>query len=298
MDRDLVGYGQTPPQVRWPDGSRLAVNFVVNYEEGSELSPVNGDAGRERMSEAMYTTEPGDRELTQESVYEYGSRVGIWRLIRQLEEYGVTATVYASAVALERNEQVTRSLVDHHFDFVGHGYRWWPHYGMSIDEERASIVQALDSIEASTGERPIGWFTRPLATVNTRRLLVDAGLAFDSDSLADDVPYYTTVDGQPHLIVPYTLDINDIRFWKGSLFTADDWFQYARDSFDALYQESSDCTRMMSVGLHARVIGRPGRIGALGRFLDYVSQFDDVWICRRSDLARHWLSTVPAVARS
>lgn len=294
MDRDLVGYGQTPPGVRWPDGSRLAVNFVVNYEEGSELSPANGDTGRERMSEAMYTTEPGDRELTQESVYEYGSRVGIWRLIRQLEEHGVTATVYSSAVALERNEEVTRALVDHHFDFVGHGYRWWPHYGMSIDEERASIVRALDSIEASTGERPIGWFTRPLATVNTRSLLVEAGLAFDSDSLADDLPYYTKVNDRPHLIVPYTLDINDIRFWKGSLFTADDWFRYARDSFDTLYRESRDCTRIMSVGLHARVIGRPGRIGALGRFLDYVTRFNDVWICNRNALARHWLATVPA----
>lgn len=296
MIRDLVGYGQTPPQVRWPDGSRLALNFVINYEEGSELTPANGDAGRERMSEAMYATEPGDRELIQESVYEYGSRVGVWRVIRQLEEHGVTATVYASAVALERNEQVTRSLVDHRFDFVGHGYRWWPHYGMSVDEERASIAQALDSIEASTGQRPIGWFTRPLPSINTRRLLVEAGLAFDSDSLADDVPYYTPVDGRPHLVVPYTLDVNDIRFWKNSLFTADDWFEYARDSFETLYEESRGVTRMMSIGLHPRVIGRPGRIGALGRFLDYVRQYDDVWICNRSELARYWLATVPAVA--
>ena len=296
MIRDLVGYGQTPPQVRWPDGSRLALNFVINYEEGSELTPANGDAGRERMSEAMYATEPGDRELIQESVYEYGSRVGVWRVIRQLEEYGVTATVYASAVALERNEQVTRSLVEHKFDFVGHGYRWWPHYGMSVDEVRASIAQALDSIEASTGQRPIGWFTRPLPSINTRRLLAEAGLAFDSDSLADDVPYYTTVEGRAHLVVPYTLDVNDIRFWKNSLFTADDWFEYARDSFDTLYEESRNVTRMMSIGLHPRVIGRPGRIGALGRFLDYVSQFDDVWICNRSELARYWLATVPAVA--
>lgn len=293
MGRDLVGYGQTPPDVRWPDGSRLAVNFVINYEEGSELSPVDGDADRERMSEAMYTTEPGDRELTQESVYEYGSRVGVWRVIRQLEEHDATATVYAAAVALERNEQVTRALVDHGYDFVGHGYRWWPHYKMPLDDERNSIVRALDSIEASTGQRPIGWFTRPLATVNTRRLLVEAGLTFDSDSLADDVPYYTTVNDRPHLVVPYTLDINDIRFWKGSLFTADDWFQYARDSFDTLYRESQRYTRMMSVGLHARVIGRPGRIGALGHFLDHVAQFEDVWICNRSELARHWLEMVP-----
>lgn len=292
MSRDLIGYGENPPRTRWPNGAGLAVNFAINYEEGAELSPVNGDEHRERMSEAVYETKVGDRELLQESVYEFGSRVGVWRILEALEAYNATATVFACAVALELNSTVTRALVDRGYDFVGHGYRWLAHYGMTRDQERDTIMRALDSIERSTGQRPAGWFTRPLCSVNTRELLVQAGLLFDCDSLADDLPYYVRVQDRSHLIVPYSMDVNDIRFWKGSLLTGDQWFEYARDSFDALYTESRSVTRMMSVGLHARVIGRPGRIGALVKFLKYIRQFPDVWICKRTELAEYWLENV------
>jgi allantoinase len=293
--RDLVGYGENSlPDVTWPNGSRLAVNFVINYEEGSEMSPRNGDSARETMSEANYKTEPGQRDLLQESVYEFGSRVGVWRILDALDRYETTATIFAIAQALEKNPEVARAFVARGYDMVSHGYRWVQHLGMEKEAERELIKKAVASIEKTTGQRPTGWFTRPLPSENTRSLLVDEGFLFDCDSLADDIPYYTEVNGKQHLVVPYAMDINDIRFWKNTFFVAEDWFQYARDSFDTLYAESHTKPRMMSVGLHARVIGRPGRIKALERFLAYVRQFPDVWVCNRTELANHWLKEVPA----
>ena len=295
MTRDLIGYGpHGVPDVTWPNGSRMAVNFVINYEEGSELSPVDGDFERETMSEANYKTAPGQRDVLQESVYEFGSRVGVWRILDALDRYETTATIFACAVALERNPQVTQGFVDRGYDMVSHGYRWIQHNGLEKEAERELIRKAVASIEKSTGQRPVGWFTRPLPSENTRSLLAEEGFLFDCDSLADDIPYYTQVNGKPHMVVPYAMDVNDIRFWKNSFFIADDWFQYARDSFDALYAESRTKPRMLSVGLHTRVIGRPGRIKALERFLAYVRQFPDVWVCNRTELAKHWLKEVPA----
>lgn len=296
MPRDLIGYGtDRVPDIVWPSGGRLAVNIVINQEDGSELSPINGDTERESMSEAVYKTAPGQRDLIQESVYEFGSRVGIWRILDVLDRYEVTATIFAVAVALEKNPLATKAFVDRGFDMVGHGYRWRQHLDLDKEAEREVIRKAVASIESSTGRRPLGWFTRPLPSENTRSLLVDEGFLFDCDSLADDVPYYTEVDGKQHLVVPYTLDVNDIRFWKGSLFVGGDWLQYARDSFDTLYGEAKTKTRMLSVGLHPRVIGRPGRIGALDRFLSYVRSFNDVWVCNRTELAEYWLREVPPV---
>jgi allantoinase len=293
LDRDFVGYGPHPPRARWPEGARLALNVVINYEEGAEQTPIHGQPERELMSESVYPAPPGERELIQESAYEFGARAGAWRILRTLDRFGTIATVFACGAAIERNQGVATAFVERGYDFVGHGYRWVQHFGMTESQERDDIRQTLRSIEQTTGQRIVGWYTRPMVTTATRRLLAEEGFLYDCDSLADDLPYYVTVNEQPHLVVPYSLDLNDIRFWKGSFFTADDWFHYARDCFDALYAEGADAPKMMSVGLHCRIIGRPGRILALDRFLGYVLGFRDVWICRRTDLARHWLEVHP-----
>jgi len=295
--RDLVGYGASPPRVEWPRGARLALNLVINYEEGAERTPANGDADRELMSESVYPAPAGERELIQESVYEFGARAGVWRILRTLDRYGVAATVFACGAAIERNPGVALAFSERGYDFVGHGYRWVQHFGMTEDEERDDIRRTIGAIEQTTGQRIRGWYTRPMVTTVTRHLLVQEGFLFDSDSLADDLPYYVSVDGRSHLVVPYSLDVNDIRFWKGSFFTADHWFQYARDAFDALYAEGLDVPRIMSVGLHCRIIGRPARILGLDRFLAHVQRFPDVWICSRTDLARHWLAACPPSTR-
>jgi allantoinase len=236
----------------------------------------------------------GERDLVQESVYEVGARAGVWRVLRTLERFGVTATVFASARALERSPAAAEGFVRRGYDIVGHGYRWVPHVGMTEDEERATIRSAVDSIQRTTGQRILGWYTRPPVTMNTRRILVDEGFVFDSDSLADDLPYYVNVQGRAHLIVPYTLDVNDIRFWRNAFFTAGEWFDYARDCFDVLYAEGQRTPKMMSVGLHARIMGRPGRALALARFLEHVRTHPDVWICQRTELAKYWIDHQPA----
>lgn len=293
MERDFIGYGENPPAVSWPGNARIAVNLVINYEEGAELTPANGDHERERMSEAPYVTALGQRELLQESVYEFGSRAGIWRILRVLDRFDAPATVFVVAAALELHPGVAKAFVDRDYDMVGHGYKWVQHLDMTEDEERDAIRRSVKVVEDLTGQRMEGWFTRPLPSMNTRRILVEEGFLFDCDSFADDIPYYVDVEGQSHLVVPYTLDVNDIRFWKDSFFTADDWFDYARDCFDALYAEGAETPRMMSVGLHCRVIGRPARIAALEKFLEHVRSHEDVWLCRRTDLAHHWLESSP-----
>lgn len=288
MPRDFIGYGNNAPKVQWPNGARLALNFVINYEEGSERNRLDGDEELEPLSEATYPSRPGERELTQESFYEYGSRVGIWRIMEVFAKHQVTPTIFACAVALERNAAVTQELVGRKYDMVGHGYRWISHFGLTEDRERAQIRNAVDSIQRTTGQRILGWFTRPPQTVATRRILAEEGFLFDSGALNDDLPYFQEVGNRPFLIVPYSLDINDVRFWKGGLFTARDFEMYCSDSFDALYQESARIPRMMSVGLHCRIIGRPGRILGLDRFLAHVRNHPDVWIATRTEIARFW----------
>jgi allantoinase len=292
-ERDLVGYANQPPAFHWPGDIGLAVNFVINYEEGGERNPMDGDADLETLVEAKYSVPPGERELFLESSYEYGSRVGIWRILDLFDRHGVAPTIFATALALRRNPAVTEALLKRGCDLVGHGYRWLPHAGMTRDEERANIRDAREELLALTGRRPIGWFTRPPNTVHTRELLAQEGFLYDSGAVNDDLPYYDTVLGRPFLILPYSLDVNDTRFWKSQLFTGRDFEVYARDAFDVLHEESNRTSRMMSVGLHPRIIGRPGRIGGLERFLEHVRQFDDVWIAGRDQIARHWVQTFP-----
>jgi len=292
--RDFVGYGATPPQFEWPGGCRLAVNLVVNYEEGSERSPLDGDTELDSASEPLAQVPPIDpsktveRPLISESVYEYGSRVAIWRLIELFERYEVKPSIFACALALERNPAVTQAFVERGYDMVGHGYRWISHYGLSESHERDQIRKAVASIERSTGQRIRGWFTNQPQTVATRPILASEGFLFDSGAVNDDVPYFQVVAERPFLIVPYSIDVNDFRFWRSDMNTASEFQEYCCDSFDVLYRESARTPRMMSVGLHARVIGRPGRIVGLERFLAHVREHPQVWVASRTDIARFW----------
>jgi allantoinase len=296
MERDLVGYGDRPPGGRWRDGARLAVNLVVNYEEGAEDRFEDGCGRRETLGEALspVPVDPPQRDLANESMFEYGSRAGVWRLLSLLDRYGLPATFFACAVALERNPAVGRAITASGHDVVAHGDRWEEHYRMDRERERAAIARAVMSIAATTGQRPLGWYCRYGPGVHTRELVVASGqFLYDSDSYADDLPYYVRVGDRPWLVVPYSLETNDIRFWRGSLATGEDFFTYLRDSFDVLYEEGASQPRLMSVGLHCRIVGRPGRSRGLERFLQYARAFPGVWFARRGDVARWWLEHHP-----
>ncbi|MBI3067589.1 MAG: polysaccharide deacetylase family protein [Betaproteobacteria bacterium] len=288
MPRDFVGYGRKPPKFEWPNAARLALNIVVNYEEGAERNPLDGDPERETAGESPYPARPGEREPMQESVYEYGSRVGIYRVIDVFDKYQVSPTIFACAVALERNPPVTQEFVERQYDVVSHGYRWLSHLGFSEQKEREQMQKAQESFQRTIGRRVLGWFNRTPQTINTRRILAEEGFLYDSQAVNDDLPYYQDVQGRPFLIVPYTLDLNDGRFWRGTFHTGRDFEVYCVDSFDTLYRESARTPRMMTVGLHPKVIGRPGRIGGLDRFLAYVREFPDVWLASRTEIARFW----------
>ncbi len=288
MPRDFIGYGRNPPRFEWPNGARLALNIVVNYEEGAERNPLDGDPQREDASEAVFPAQPGERETHQESVYEYGSRVGIYRIIDLFDRYQVRPTIFACALALERNPPVTQEFIDRKYDIVSHGYRWITHFGFDEAQEREEIRKASASFLRTTGQRVLGWFNRTPQTVITRRILAEEGFLYDCQSVNDDIPYFQDVQGRPFLIVPYTIDCNDGRFWRGTLNTGKDFETYCVASFDTLYRESARTPRMMSVGLHPKIIGRPGRIGGMEGFLDHVRQYRDVWLCSRTDIARFW----------
>lgn len=292
--RDFVGYADDPPaDFTWPNGARLAINLVINYEEGSERNGLDGDADREPLVEAKYDVPGGERELFTESTFEYGSRVGIWRLIEALDSYDVTATVFATAVAMERNKRVTDAIVRRGYDIAGHGYRWIPHTGMSRNQEKQQIEDCASALQKLTGREIKGWFTRPPNTVNTRSLLAECGLSYDAGSVSDDIPYWDDVDGRPFLVVPYSLDVNDTKFYKGQFFTADDFARYAIDCFDVLIAESARRPRMMSIGLHPRIIGRPARLAGLLRVLDRIAGRGDAWITGRDQIADFWKESFP-----
>jgi len=294
--RDLVGYGGAPPHPAWPNQARLALNFVLNYEEGSEYSVPEGDGFSEATLTEATVADPGaqGRDLAAESMFEYGSRVGFWRIMRIFRERGLPATAFACALALERNPPAAAALADAGFDVCCHGWRWVKHYSLSEADERRDIARAVASIRASTGERPLGWYCRYGPSLNTRRLLVEeGGFLYDSDAYNDELPYWVRVGGTPHLVVPYSLGPNDVKFARGSWSTAEDFFAYVRDGFDVLYREGKTQPKMMSVGLHMRLTGHPSRAAALERILDYVQRFPDVWICRRIDIARHWARVHP-----
>jgi peptidoglycan/xylan/chitin deacetylase (PgdA/CDA1 family)/mannose-6-phosphate isomerase-like protein (cupin superfamily) len=295
--RDLVGYGQKPPQHRWLGTSRLAISLVVNYEEGSERSLASGDAAQETLTEwGAYAFPPHIRNLAMESMYEYGSRVGVWRIFDVLARHSVPATIFACAQALEIAPDVARAAVDAGHEICSHGWRWEEVFELSEEAERDHIRRAIESIERTCGRRPVGWYCRYGPSVNTRRLLVEeGGFLYDSDSYADDVPYQVTMDGHEHLVIPYAADTNDIQFWLAEpLASADQFFTYLKDSFDTLYRESETTARMMSVGLHCRIIGRPGRIAGLERFIEYASGFDGVWFATREQIARSWRQAAEA----
>ncbi len=288
MPRDFIGYGRKPPSFEWPNGARLALNIVVNYEEGAERNPLDGDPEREEASESVYPARPGERETHQESVYEYGSRVGIYRVIDVFDKYRVSPTIFACALALERNPPVTQEFIERQYDVVSHGYRWISHFGFTEEQEREQIRKAQESFQRSIGRRVQGWFNRTPQTVITRRILAEEGFLYDCQAVNDDLPFFQDVAGRPFLVVPYTIDVNDVRFWRGTLSTGRDFETYCVDSFDTLYRESARTPRMMSVGLHPKIIGRPGRIGGLDRFLAHVREYPDVWLAPRTEIARFW----------
>ncbi len=294
--RDLIGYGARPPQVEWPQGARLALNLVLNYEEGAETCVLNGDACSETLLSEMSGLVPraGARDLNVESNYEYGSRVGFWRILRVFEERALPFTTYAVGLALEQNPEAAAAIREADCDVVAHGWRWIDYHCVGEAEERDHIDACVATIARLTGERPLGWYTgRP--SPNTRRLVVEeGGFLYDCDAYNDDLPYWTRVGGKPHLVICHGLDTNDSRFARAQGFDlAEQFFIYMRDAFDTLYAEAAEAPRMLIVAVHGRLIGRPGRIGGLARFLDHAQGHDGVWICRRRDIARHWIAHCP-----
>jgi putative urate catabolism protein len=289
--RDLMGYGAQPPHPQWPNGARLALQFVINYEEGGENCILHGDAASESFLSETIGAQPlmGVRNLNMESMYEYGSRAGFWRLHRTFTQRQLPVTVYAVAMALERNPAAGQAMVAAGWEVASHGYRWIDYQYVSADTEREHIQRAIALHTQVIGSRPLGFYQGRLSP-NTRRLVVEeGGFLYDADSYADDLPYWVYDHGRPHLVIPYTLDNNDMRFASYQGFNSgDQFFAYLRDAFDVLYGEGETAPKMMSVGLHCRLAGRPGRTAALARFLDYVQGYPDVWICRRVDIARHW----------
>jgi allantoinase len=298
--RDLIGYGRTPPDPQWPGGARLALQIVMNYEEGAERSVLHGDAESEAfLQEVVGMTPLRDvRNLQVESMYEYGSRVGFWRLMRLFAQREIKISVFAVAMALERHPEAAAAIVEAGHEVVSHGWRWIDYQFVPEDVEREHMRRAVESITRTTGSRPFGWYTGRLSP-NTRRLVVEeGGFLYDADAYNDDLPYWTVEAGRPHLVVPYTLDNNDMKFATPQGFsTGDEWLAYVRDAFDVLYAEGAEHPQMMSVGLHMRLMGRPGRTAALVRFLDHVERHDRVWICRRLDIARHWIARHPHQSR-
>ena len=302
--RDLVGYGRNPPHPQWPGQARVALQFVLNYEEGGENAVLHGDGGSEQFLSEMFNPPSfTERHMSMEGIYEYGSRVGVWRILREFEKRGLPLTVFGVGMALQRHPELTAAFVELGHEIACHGWRWISYQNLDEATEREHMRLGLDAIEKLTGKRPLGWYTGR-DSPQTRRLVADdGGLLYDSDYYGDDLPFWMKVkrtDGTvvPRLVVPYTLDTNDMRFALPQGFAqAEDFYIYLRDSFDALYAEGDpngeNAPKMMSIGMHCRLLGRPGRLVALQRFLDHVAKHDKVWVCRRVDIARHWQARHP-----
>jgi putative urate catabolism protein len=290
--RNLTGYGANPPDPKWPGGARLALQFVLNYEEGGENSVLHGDAGAETFLSEIVGAAPADgaRHMSMESIYEYGARVGGWRILRLFREAGIPLTIFAVAMALERYPAIVDAFLKDGHEICSHGYRWINYQWVAEDVERAHVARAVEIIRRLTGAAPLGWYTGRTSP-NTRRLVVEhGGFLYDADDYSDELPFWEKVGAAPHLVVPYTLDANDMRFASAQGFNSgDQFFTYLKDSFDTLYAEGvGGAPKMMSVGLHCRIVGRPGRFAALKRFVDYARGHDKVWFARRVDIARHW----------
>ena len=291
--RDLIGYGSAPPHPRWPNDARIAVSFVLNYEEGGEYCILHGDGHSESvLTDVGGEALPDARNLNVESNFEYGSRVGFWEIMRVLREYRADATIYAVGMALERNPEAAAAMVQSGFEVACHGQRWIDYQFVPEETERADMLRNIEVITRMIGRRPLGWYTgRP--SPNTRRLVTEiGGFLYDSDAYNDDLPYWTQIAGRPHLVIPHSFDANDSRLQRGGDFsTGEDFFIYCRDAFDWLYRMGTQGQpRMMTVSLHGRIIGRPGRIGALTRLLDHMRKHDFVWLCNRAAIAQHWIA--------
>jgi putative urate catabolism protein len=294
--RDLIGYGQHPPHADWPNGARVAVQFVLNYEEGGERSVLHGDPHAEIFLSEIIGAQPvKGRHMSMESLYDYGSRAGFWRLHRLFTERKLPLTVFAVAMALERNPDAAKAMVEAGWEVASHGWRWIDYQDVPLEIERQHMHRAIETITALTGTPPVGWYTGRTSP-NTRGLVIENGsFLYDADAYDDDLPHWDVTDHGKVLVVPYTLDTNDMRFATAQGFNAgDQFFNYLRDAFDVLYAEGATNPKMLSVGLHCRLIGRPARIASLQRFLDHVAKHDKVWVATRADIARHWIQKHPA----
>lgn len=293
--RDLIGYGKTPPHADWPGGARIAIQLVLNYEEGGENCVLHGDPASETFLSDMINPGPvvGARHMSMEQIYEYGSRAGVWRLLRLFERYGVPVTVFGVAMAMERNPAVVEAMLEAGHEIASHGWRWINYQDVPERTEREHMLRAIEIHRRLTGEAPLGWYTGRTSP-NTRRLVAETGgFLYDADDYSDDLPFWTTVSRKPHLIVPYTLEANDMRFSGTGLNTGEQFYSYLKDAFDVLYAEGETAPKMMSVGLHCRIVGRPGKMAGLERFIRYALGHQDVWFCRRVDIARHWRERHP-----
>ena len=288
--RNLVGYGQKDFKIEWPNKAKIAVQFVLNYEEGGENCVLNGDKYSETFLSEIIGAKPIEgRHMNMESIYEYGSRRGFWRIYKNFNDRKIPLTIFGVGLALEKNKEICLAIKESNFEIVSHGYKWIDYQFINEDIEKEHIIKSYEIIKSIFGEYPLGWYTGRTSP-NTRRLVVEnTNVIYDSDSYSDDLPYWEKINDKQHLIIPYTLDNNDMRFATNQGFNSgEQFFQYLKDSFDCLYKEGETNPKMMSVGLHCRLIGRPGRIQSLLKFLDYIQQFKDVWICKRNEIAEHW----------
>lgn len=297
--RDLIGYANQLPDPCWPGNARIALSFVLNYEEGGERNILHGDSESEAFLSEMVSAQPlkGQRNLCMESLYEYGSRSGVWRILKLFEKANIPLTIFAVAMAAERNPELIKHMAAAGHEICSHGYRWIDYQNISEAQEREHMLEAIRILSEITGERPQGWYTGRTGP-NTRRLVMEeGGFLYDSDTYDDDLPYWerNNPTGKPHLVIPYTLDTNDMRFTQAQGFNSgDDFYTYLKDAFDVLYAEGLDgAPKMLTIGLHCRLIGRPARIAALARFVEYVQSHEQVWCARRVDIARHWHATHP-----
>jgi putative urate catabolism protein len=299
--RDLKGYGENPPHAQWPQQARVAVQFVINYEEGSENCILHGDAASEAFLSEIVGAQalPGVRHMNMESIYDYGARSGFWRLHRLFTERQMPVTVFGVAMALERNPDVVEAMLRSEWEIASHGYRWIDYQYVSESIEKEHLEQAIDIHTRVTGSRPLGWYLGRCSPNTHRMVSEEGGFSYNADTYADELPYWDTTTGLAQLMVPYTLDANDMRFASPQGFNSgDQFFAYLKDSFDVLYAEGETCPKMLSVGLHCRLVGRPGRAAALARFLDYVQQHENVWVTRRIDIADHWAKQHPFAENS
>ena len=293
--RNMVGYGSKGPKVEWPNNARIALQIVLNYEEGAENCIINGDKHSEVFLSEIIGAQPvKGRHINMESLYEYGSRSGFWRLHKLFQEKKIPITIFGVGMALEKNPEICKAIKDANYEVASHGWRWIDYQSVKKSEEKKHMKLVIKKIKEIFGERPLGWYTGRCSP-NTRDLVFEeGGFLYDSDSYSDDLPYWEIRKKKKQLIIPYTLDNNDMRFVSNQGFnTGDHFFSYLKDSFDALYEEGKTNPKMMSVGLHCRLVGRPGRVQSLKRFLEYVLSHEDVWICKRIDIAKHWIKNYP-----